>query len=983
MSVRSRVLRTAFIALWIALALYPLQRAHAGEKMFFNIPAGPANQTLHQYTQSTQLQVLWPTEDAVGIVTNELKGEFNVVEALAQMTRDTRLRPNWIDAESVTVSVVPVRAARGRSSSYALTTEDLSRDRRSLKEDLVTITVLARGNQPTIQQTGSNLFQFNRTNIDAFAFATPQDVLRTLPQVFGGGPTEDTRQGFEARTNSGIGAGVNLRGLGAGSTLTLINGRRLAGSGSEAIFADISNIPLAAVERIEILPDSSSTTYGADAVGGVVNFVLLDSFNGAQTDASFSAATEGQFDQHRVSQIAGIKSRLFDGLVLFDFLGRDALAAADRRQARSDLTMFGGNNFDTIQSNPGTIILGPLTWAVPRGQDGTQLDFSMLRPNEQNKTDLLEGADLLPSQQRWSLYATGKKDVAEKTQVFADALFSERDVRVSGSGLATTFAVPTTNPFRPKNAPPTPLLMAYDMRHDLGPLSTEATVRTLNVVAGVDTHLRDDWQLTATGNFAFELGRSNLENTFDPVALTQALADSNRETAFNPFGDGSHTNPATLERIRASSLLTASSELWSGNVTATHEMARLSGGKLVLGTDYRQQNFGSLTSQSNGIPGVETHLQRTMKAAFASVSLPLLRHDAEFSNRELLEVSLAGRYEDYSDFGSILTPRFGLTWAPAAGLVVRGTWSKAFRPPNLLDLDESRNIVTLVSVSDPARPGVPQLLLAQVGKNAQLREEHARTWTLGFDLDVPSVPGLSTAFTYFHTTFTDRMFQPPSPAAILADPALAADLVTFDSTPEQRRAVCESARYATVLPFTCMDAPIVGIADVRVRNSLLMRTNGVDVLGQYVRYGNGNTITFRVDGTYILSFAEAQTPKSSIRERVSTQYYPIDLRLRGSFDWQRGPFRAGAFVNYFDDYRDIASTPQRRVSSWTTFDLNLSYSLSRNGGGPFSGTTFSLSAENLLDEMPPFLNNSFGIGYDQENGELTGRILSLSVRKNW
>jgi iron complex outermembrane receptor protein len=71
------------------------------------------------------------------------------------------------------------------------------------------------------------------------------------------------------------------------------------------------------------------------------------------------------------------------------------------------------------------------------------------------------------------------------------------------------------------------------------------------------------------------------------------------------------------------------------------------------------------------------------------------------------------------------------------------------------------------------------------------------------------------------------------------------------------------------------------------------------------------------------------------------------------------------------------------VSSWTTLDLNFSYAIARHSGGPLSGTTFSLSAENVFDRKPPFLNNSVGVGYDQENGELTGRFLSLSVRKTW
>jgi outer membrane receptor protein involved in Fe transport len=71
------------------------------------------------------------------------------------------------------------------------------------------------------------------------------------------------------------------------------------------------------------------------------------------------------------------------------------------------------------------------------------------------------------------------------------------------------------------------------------------------------------------------------------------------------------------------------------------------------------------------------------------------------------------------------------------------------------------------------------------------------------------------------------------------------------------------------------------------------------------------------------------------------------------------------------------------VRSWTTLDLSLAYATGKDRSAAFSGLTFALSAENLFAQDPPFLNNQVGMGYDQENGELTGRIVSFSVRKNW
>src|SRR5262249_54465474 len=106
--------------------------------------------------------------------------------------------------------------------------------------------------------------------------------------------------------------------------------------------------------------------------------------------------------------------------------------------------------------------------------------------------------------------------------------------------------------------------------------------------------------------------------------------------------------------------------------------------------------------------------------------------------------------------------------------------------------------------------------------------------------------------------------------------------------------------------------------------------------------------------------------------------------MRGSARWQLAGFDVSASVNFLNRYRDVVSDPQRRVASWTTLDLHAGYTFGSIGTGWLSNTTLALGAENLLDKNPPFLNNSaVGIGYDQENGDLTGRVVSLSVRTKW
>jgi iron complex outermembrane receptor protein len=291
-----------------------------------------------------------------------------------------------------------------------------------------------------------------------------------------------------------------------------------------------------------------------------------------------------------------------------------------------------------------------------------------------------------------------------------------------------------------------------------------------------------------------------------------------------------------------------------------------------------------------------------------------------------------------------------------------------------MDPDESGNFVTLYSVQDPEIRGAQTIVLAQAGKNAQIREEHARSWTLGVDFAFPAVPKLSTALTYFNTTFWDRVNAPVANTALLSDPSFE-DLLIRNPSDTARKSVCDSAPFFGGPAAACLTVPIAAIVDLRVRNSAIVHTEGIDASSEYSYGTEYGTIAIRLDGTYVFTFSEASSPQSVTREKVSTQSYPIDLRLRGALTWRYAGFRSSALLNYFDGYRDTASSPQRRVASWSTLDLNFSYEL--------AGVTISLGAENVFDASSPFLNNQVGIGYDPENGDLTGRMLVVGVKKAW
>lgn len=906
----------------------------------WNIPAGPAERTLQMVatraSKAIKVGVLFGTDDVRGYRTGPVHGAYTTTGALEILLKGTPIRYEWTHADTITLTIP------GLPLSSSLHRADIVIVRSALQS-------------AALKETGSASRVLSRSDIDAAHVSTVSELMRTIPQVFGGGPTEDTRDDAESHTNAAFGRGINLRGLGAGASLILINGRRLPASGSEGRWADVAGLPLSLIERIEILTDSSSTQYGADAVGGVVNIVLKDSFAGSQTEVGSGIAAGRTMFEHRFSQTLNTGPLV----VALDVQSREALPAAARRLATSDLTRWGGTNWNSTATNPATITQGAETFAVPRGQDGKHLTPSMLLRDHQNLSDTQEGVDILPSLRRWTAYATANRQLSEDSSLFGQALISERRVHFTGSGVRTALVLPTANPFFLNPAAnDLPVVVHYDTRADLGPMDSRIGVQTHAFIGELSTRW-NAWHVTATLDFASERLRSSTRNAIDPIALGAALAETDPASAFNPLGDGSHTDPDTLERIRTRLGLHTESNAWTSSLVGQRRLtwSAIDESNLTIGADLRRQTFKSEV-QGPPYPGPSVPISAWRHIGAAFVTLRVVRRG--------WEASAGTRYEEYSDFGRVLTPRYGVRWS-SESIGLRASLSRSMRPPPLIDLDERGNFVGVAPVRDASH----QLLLLS-GKNALLQEETARSWTAGVDLPkVTSIPGLTAAATYFHTRFSNRIVVPVVGQDVLSDPG-AEDLVTLHPTLEQRTAVCRSAAFVGPAD-ACLTLPITAIVDVRARNSALTSTSGVDLTAKYEHSIASILATYKVDGSYLLSFAEQSSPQSVRHELVSTQHRPIDFRLRGTLELDRGPMRIGLAVDYMDNYRDTAS--RRRVASWTTVGLSASYQMGRG--------RMTLSAGNLFAHAPPFQNNSAGIGYDRENGELTGRTLAATFTQVW
>lgn len=970
-----------------------------GALVRFDIPPQPMDSALVLFGRQADIQFI-SVDDSTGQTTRGVSGEMSREKALEALLAGTTLRyeqirpgvfaiehrfmedgaPQATATRAMTEQRVKSSAQRGMGADGI---ESMGGGVGDFVEPTVVVTgTIIRGIRPL----GPPPIRLDRSDIEETGLARVEDVMRTVPQNFGGGATEDTLRGLEAETNSAHGNALNLRALGAGATLLLFDGRRVAPGGSEGSFSDVANFPLSALEYIEILPTSASASYGSEAVGGVVNLVPRRDYAGLESQVRAGAATAGSQDEYQLGQTFG--AQWSDGGAFFalEYLDRGALAADDRDLARSDLRRFGGDNFDTRSGNPGTIIDGGVTYAIPRGQDGRSLTPADLSAGTQNLYDLRTGSELLNDQRRLSTLGTLHHQLNDRIGVFADALYSRRELQAVFPGIRAVVPVTDSNPFyvSPSDTG-APILVAVSFEEDLGKLTQDVEVDAANLALGSDVHIGDAWQVNSFFGYALERQKLDQRGAVDFAALAAALADPDPATAFNPFGDGSFSSPSTLDSIRASGRLETDSALRSIDATADGPVLELGGGTamLAVGIDHRDQTFES-SIETRGASGTDTthrSSDRRIISLFGELRLPLFGSANRRPGLARLEISAAGRYEKYSDFGDKAVPAFGLAWSPVAGVTLRGNWSESYKAPNLADLDETSNLSQIFPLMDPQAPGGgPQPMLLWFGKNADLQEETATSWTAGVDLAPRALPGLSLGLTYFDIDFNDRVQEIASAFPDLSDPRLA-QFLDRNPTPEQRAEACRRSAFLGP-PQDCLTAQIAALVDLRIQNIAVNRTRGIDLLAKYRFASALGDFDLGVNGTSLFEFSQLLSRSAATLDLLDTQNNPLDLRARGTLSWGYAGAGATLAVNYADSYRDVASRPARRVASWTTYDLQLRYAWDRQSDW-LSNVTASLSIQNLFDEDPPFLNNSLGIGYDQENADLEGRFIRFFIRKSW
>ena len=796
-------------------------------------------------------------------------------------------------------------------------------------------------------------------------------------------------------------------------------------------FVDLNSIPAAAIDRIEILRDGASALYGSDAIAGVVNIILRKDYKGfegsvsvgtfeAKSDRRVTLATGmGDLGKDGYNIFATVDAYSRDLLMQNDtqwLKSRDLRALPGARNYQS-LTSFGSwrlynasgtatNTYKAITdctANGGKVM--DVTTAYNAGLLGTS---SLATYQAAYGASTFCGGDFnsqytaLPATDRVGTLVRATKEFSPTSTGFAEVGFSRVDTFqtfqapffAGTTGLQKTSAglrpfvyninflpgisgAPTVNP-NTSAAPTAGQFWRYNgVFNDMGTRDSDIRSDTMRAVAGLTWSL-GSWDFDSaagasrnqvTNNYKNRITLSGTSSLFG-VSTAPPVPASNypfaATTAYNLDRFTTNTD-AARNTMRYDFPRKSTSELTFVDTRGSTTLGKLPGGDvgLAVGAELRKESIKDVpddVAKAGNILGqgiTATDGSRTSKAVFAELSLPLVKQ---------LELQLAARRDNYSDYGTSTVPKAGFKWRPTDWVLIRSNWGKGFRAPTLPEISKSE-ATFFTSVTDPEDRVVKNISGVYAG-NPTLKPETSMSQTFGIVLEPAKNINLGAG--YYRIDWRNVVGSKSFQSVI--DASCPNGGLAFSGTP------CPSTD-------KIIRDPASGNGVVTIysgyENLAQRLTKGIDLDGTVRIPMESGRLSLRTDLTYVLSFKEDGT------EYVGTNggYYTYPrVRANLSADWDTGAWAVTARANYTHEYKQAYigsyatayTLPYQNgampafVSSNTTLDLFARYQVTKNA-------TVSASVINAFNKMPP-LDIAWSFFYDMNLYDMRGRMFRLNFK---
>jgi iron complex outermembrane receptor protein len=863
-------------------------------------------------------------------------------------------------------------------------------------------------------ETASPVTVIGREELLRSGKGTVAEYLQTLSVDGAGSLPTGFGNGFAAGSTA-----ISLRGLGATSTLVLLNGRRMApfarADDGQKSFTDLSTVPMQIVERIEILKDGASSTYGADAIAGVVNIILRKDVRGLEVkaDTGWSRYDDGKQNKASVTFGMGdLDEDKYNWVVNAEYLQSDSIANSDRANRRryignGDLraygfpigTQFAGgyiNGTNSVSPSPAGMVRNPVTtnYVTLPGCSSLSTTTNQTGANGGCLYYADQWRDMQPEIESINLYTKGTWQINPATQAYVELGYAKRSTAfmMTPPSITPTVAFPpnaqTPQGFinygnlnlmaasHPQNQYDAPVRVRY-IAGDIGPSERNADNEFRRFVVGVKGSAMG-WDYD-TG---FTYSDSKLEllytNMLNMNVLRSALGDPTSQYFPYYIGAQASKNPASLyQALVVNALSNSKTSLSVIDFKATRELPiKLWGGNvgLALGAEHRREKVDnpSLAGSENGSINssyVAAFGDSKVSAVYAEILAPILKS---------LELSAAVRYDKYDNFKST-TPKLGLKYTPFRSFAVRGTYTEGFRAPGAAEGSALSQSTGTSTVSDPVRcPGgtpaaggatstdcaIP-VAAVKVG-DSKLQPETSKGYTLGMVWD--PFDGTSVALDGWKIKRENEINPLPYneaaalPTAIRNDNNLVVGGVVRPNT---------GTLVLTQAPYRNSSFTEISGVDLDVRQRLRLGAYGRATLGvvlthvaSWARHESADTV-YQFAGTHGNCDTSncAGTPKNKVNASASWDIgswnFTSNLNWRDSmanvYFWKKASGSTPAPAP--DCASKLANgqpgTKDCMISSFTTVDLSTRYNVNKN-------FTLYASVTNLFDKVAPLDPLTYG-----------------------
>lgn len=1039
-----RRFRDVALAAAFALLIAGALAAEAAKKNYA-IAAGPAVEALKAFTQQSGEQIVYPVEALQGVRTNAVNGELAARDALEALVAGTELRV----VQDASTGALGLRRgpdlgadAAATGTSKAIKLEDFrvlgSRIRQS---DVAGPSPVSAYDAEYIRSTG------------AFTLA---DFLNSIPQTYSGissgrgsAPNElNPEFGQRTETSSpafnlilgssaappaqtGVSA-ASLRGLGSGSTLVLVDGRRVAQSGAgnrgtdtRQGFVNLNTIPLGMIERVEVITDGSSAIYGADAVAGVINVVLKKNFVGSEITGATRLAEHGGGRERAGTLMHGFNFGKLSGTISVDYFDRQNLKANKRAFSKNqnhtaipraiqttDGAVLFGRDFRLLWGYPAVVqasggvvsgtfdaIPGIRVVLTPEGSTGTPSisqfiptttvipPASVVNGSGQRRLNTAEFLDLVPEKETLGVATNFTYAFNERFEAFASLRTSKNttttNAQISASSLVGGFGSAAVLPAA---------LSPFNQNVSIGMMLVEfgpesQTVRTLDdaVTAGIRGHVGRTWQWEAAGSWQNQKDRQ-ITRSYNGGGFLALLTNADASQRFNPFIDarapGAPSQAALLERLAVYPSLHSESTDTGFDFSADGDLFDFWGGpvKMAFGGSHRVSEVASTTVSwsTNAVTSVPTRTElaedQKRRAAFAEFMVPFVGKGNAKPFVRRLELQLAGRYEK-SDFFTAKTPKVGVSFVPVDSLLVRASWSEGFRAPGVTEfLVISPNVTS--TLTDPRRtpPSTPGVIVTR-GSNLSPQAETSENVFFGVVFEPKFAPGLKLQADVYET-MQENALQIISAQNIVNNETLFPGRVTRAAPDATDQSLNQPGR------ITQVDQTFVNFGKI-VNRSLDLTAEYTLPWQQFGRIRASVFASHTLEATRQLAPGQ---PPVVLEEDTSS---PPKWKYNVGLNWNKGRWSVAAFAWHMDGFTsnnagnslvaNSATVSYFPTPAVTKVDARIAYDF-KNGvwRGYGKGLRVGFGVNNVFDKVPPFSDTIWGFNAALHYQFILGRAYELS-----